>query len=350
LTWLPGRAVIEDVTSLLDRAVGALTGLALGDALGMPTQGLPREVVRDRYGILDDFHPGPDDNDISRGQPAGRVTDDTDQAVILGDLFVAGHGTVDAHEFAGALLGWERRMRESGSHDLLGPSTVRALALVAEGVSADRTGRWGDTNGAAMRIAPIGVGVPGDPPERLVDAVEQAGRVTHNTGIAIAGASAVAAAVSSGVDGHPLAESLRRAVEAARIGARRGFYVAGADVADRIAWALDLVAGRAAEEAVDIVYRLVGTGLATQEAVPAALALAALHPDDTWAAARYAASLGGDCDTIAAMTGAVVGAHAGVATVPPRIRGRLAAANPGLALDRLAADLLRLRHPAANHG
>jgi ADP-ribosylglycohydrolase len=326
-----------------DRAVGALIGLAVGDALGMPTQNLPREVVQQRYGILDDFHPGPDDNEISRGMPAGRVTDDTDQAVILGTLFVAGQGHVDAHRFAAELLGWERRMRAAGSHDLLGPSTIRALGLVAEGVPADRTGRWGDTNGAAMRIAPIGIGVPGDPLPRLVDAVEEAGRVTHNTGIAIAGASAVAAAVSSGIDGHPLGESLRRAVAAARLGARRGHYVAGADVADRITWALGLVEGRTASAAIDVVYRLVGAGVATQEAVPAALAFASLYPGDTWAAARHAASLGGDCDTIAAMTGAVVGAHAGAASVPPRILQRLYAANPGLALDRLADELLALR-------
>ena len=329
--------------TIRDRALGALTGLAIGDALGMPTQYLPREVVRQRYGILDDFHPGPDDNDISRGMPAGHVTDDTDQAIILGDLFVAGHGSVDPHTFAEELLRWERRMRASGSHDLLGPSTIKALALAAEGVSPDHTGRWGETNGAAMRIAPIGVGVPGDPPERLVDAVEQASRVTHNTGIAIAGASAIAAAVSSGIDGNPIAESLRRAVVAARIGGQRGHYVAGADVADRIAWALDLVSGRTADEAIDIVYRLVGAGVATQEAVPAALAFASLYPDDAWEACRHAASLGGDCDTIAAMTGAVVAAHVGAGSVPPRILKRLAAANPGLALDRLADDLLALR-------
>jgi ADP-ribosylglycohydrolase len=326
-----------------DRAVGALTGLAVGDALGMPTQNLPREVVQQRYGVLDDFHAGPDDNEISRGVPAGHVTDDTDQAVILGGLFVAGHGHVDPHAFAEQLLSWERRMREAGSHDLLGPSTIKALALAADGVPADRTGRWGDTNGAAMRIAPIGVGVPGDPLPRLVDAVEEASRVTHNTGIAIAGASAVAAAVSSGIDGHSLDESLRRAVAAARLGGRRGYYVAGADVADRITWALGLVRGRTASEAIDIVYRLVGAGVATQEAVPAAFAFASLYPGDAWAAARHAASLGGDCDTIAAMTGAVVGAHAGVAAVPPRILRRLYAANPGLGLDRLADELLTLR-------
>jgi ADP-ribosylglycohydrolase len=321
-----------------DRAIGALTGLAVGDALGMPTQNLPREVVRARYGLLDDFHPGPDDNEISRGMPAGQVTDDTDQAVILGDLFVAGHGSVDPDKFAAALLDWERRMREAGSHDLLGPSTVKALALAAAGVAPDRTGRWGDTNGAAMRITPIGVGVRSEPPARLVGAVEQASRVTHNTGIAIAGAAAIAAAVSSGLD-----KSLSRAVAAARLGAQRGHYVPGADVADRIAWALHLVQGRTPAEALDVVYRLVGAGVATQEAVPAALAFASLFPGDAWAACRHTASLGGDCDTIAAMTGAVVGAHAGLASVPPRILQRLHAANPGLALDRLADDLLALR-------
>jgi ADP-ribosylglycohydrolase len=327
-------------TSRHDRAVGALTGLAVGDALGMPTQYLPRETIQDRYGILDDFHPGPDDNEISRGQPAGRVTDDTDQAVILGELFVAGRGTVDPRAFADRLIAWEERMRASGSLDLLGPSTLRALRLVAEGVPVDRTGRHGDTNGAAMRIAPIGIGVP---LPRLVDAVEAASLVTHHTGIAIAGAAAVAAAVSAGIDGHPLPDSLGHAIEAARDGGRRGYYAPGADVADRIAWALELVAGRTAADAVDVVYRLVGTSVATQEAVPAALAFASLYPDDVWAATRHAASLGGDCDTIAAMCGAVVGAHTGTGSIPPRILARLAAANPELALDELAGNLLALR-------
>lgn len=328
----------------LDRAIGALTGLAVGDALGMPTQNLPRELIRRRYGILDDFHPGPDDNEISRGQPAGRVTDDTDQAVILGELIVAGHGRADPHRFAAELLDWERRMRAAGSYDLLGPSTKRALALVAEGVSADETGRWGDTNGAAMRITPAGIAVPADPLPGLVDAVEDASRVTHHTGIAIAGASAVGAAVSSGIDGQPLTVSLRRAVEAARIGVTRGSHVPGADVAERIVRALDLVTGREPAEAVEVVYRLVGTGAATQEAVPAALALASLFPDSTFDAARHAASLGGDTDTIAAMTGAVVGAHTGIASVPDRIRHRLRAANPGLDLPRLATGLMAVRH------
>jgi ADP-ribosylglycohydrolase len=328
---------------LRDRALGALTGLAIGDALGMPTQGWPPETIRARYGLLDGFHPGPADNEISRGLPAGHVTDDTDQAIILGELLVAGRGSVDPNAFAAALLGWQQRMLAAGSPDLLGPSTLKALSLVADGVPPERSGRWGDTNGAAMRITPVGIAVPAEPLERLVDAVEQAGLVTHNTGLAISGAAAVAAAVSSGIAGTALPESLGHAVAAARIGATRGHYAAGADVAARIEWALELVAGTGPVAALEIVHRLVGAGVATQESVPAALAIASLFPDDAWAAARYAASLGGDCDTIAAMAGAVVGAHVGVASVPPAVRSRLAAANPDLRLEGLTDELLQLR-------
>ena len=68
--------------SAQSRARGALLGLAIGDALGMPTQYLPRDLVAERYGVLSDFQASPEDNPISRGMAAGRVTDDTDQAMI----------------------------------------------------------------------------------------------------------------------------------------------------------------------------------------------------------------------------------------------------------------------------
>lgn len=103
------------------RAHGALLGLAIGDALGMPTQYQPRALIAERYGILDKFYPGPKDNFISRGMAAGRVTDDTDQAVILGEMLVAGGGRIDPGAFAQALLAWEARMIAAGSADFSGP-------------------------------------------------------------------------------------------------------------------------------------------------------------------------------------------------------------------------------------
>jgi ADP-ribosylglycohydrolase len=365
------------------RARGALYGLAIGDALGMPTQMLSRAQIRARWGeLLTGFEPAPPGHPIAAGLPAGAITDDTEQAVLLGRLLVKSHGTIDPNELARALVNWERKMAERGSLDLLGPSTRRACAAILAGVPPDEAGATGATNGAAMRIAPVGIAValapatpaappspapsspgpapsspgpapsspnPAAPPSpapssdlsTLVDQVVAAGSVTHNTGIALAGAAAVAAAVSAGVSGAGIAEATALAVQAARIAARHGHWVAGADVAARVEWAASLVAGRDEAEAAELIYTLVGSSLATQESVPAAFAVLAAEPADPWRACLLAASLGGDCDTIAAMTGAIAGACHGVGAFPPEAIAVIDA--HGLGLADLADDLVVLR-------
>ena len=329
-----------------DRAHAALLGLAIGDALGMPTQDLPRSTVRRLYGDLRWFEPGPEANAISRGLPAGRTTDDTDQALLVARALVDGDGHVRPERLAHDLLAWEARMVAAGSHDLLGPSTRRALAALADGADPSGTGRRGDTNGAAMRIAPVGVAVTPHPLDRLVDRVAETSVLTHDTGVAVAGASAVAAAVSTGVLGGTFADVLDAAVLAARAGATRGAYVPGADVATRIVWAVDLVrAARSEEDALDAVAYLVGTGLATQESVPAAFALLALTPHDPWRACLAAAGLGGDSDTVAAMVGAVGGALHGTAVFPGEAAALVTRVND-LDLVPLVGELLALRDAA----
>jgi ADP-ribosylglycohydrolase len=340
------------------RARGALYGLAIGDALGMPTQMLSRaEIIKRWGGLLSGFEPAPPGHPIAAGMPAGAVTDDTEQAVLLGRLLVRGDGTVDPRELAQALVSWEHDMAERGSLDLLGPSTKRAVAAVLAGAPPEEAGASGDTNGAAMRIAPVGIAValhPATSPNpatrddlsTLVDHVVAASRVTHNTGIALAGAAAVAAGVSAGVSGAGIAEATALAIEAARIAADRGHWVAGADVAARIDWATRLVAGRPEPEAADLIYTLVGTSLATQESVPAAFAVLAAVPDHPWQACLLAASLGGDCDTIAAMAGAIAGACHGVTAFPPEAIAVIDA--QGLELAALADDLYALRSPPAS--
>ena len=341
---------------MLTRARGALYGLAIGDALGMPTQMLSRAEIVRRWGpLLPGFEPAPPGHPIAAGMPAGAVTDDTEQAVLLGRLLVKGHGTIDPHELAAALTEWERDMAERGSLDLLGPSTKRAVAAVLAGVPPEEAGAAGATNGAAMRIAPVGIAVrvidAGARPataslSTLVDRVVMASSVTHDTGIALAGAAAVAAAVSAGVSGATVAEATTLGVQAARLAAGRGHWVAGADVAARIEWATGLVAGRAEAEAAGLIYTLVGTSLATQESVPAAFAVLAAVPADPWRACRLAASLGGDCDTVAAMAGAIAGACHGAGSFPPEAIAVIDA--QGLGLAALAGELLALRGRSGN--
>jgi len=320
----------------------------------MPTQLLSRAQIRDRWGdLLTGFEAAPPDHPIAAGMPAGAVTDDTEQAILLGRLLVSGHGIIEPNEFASALVHWERGMAERGSLDLLGPSTKRAVEAVLKGTPPEEAGSAGTTNGAAMRIAPVGIAFPlrhtsatavaftGNELSALVDQVVMAAHVTHNTGTALAGAAAVAAAVSAGIGGATVAEATALAIEAARIAARRGHWAAGADVASRIAWAVGLVTSRPRREAADLIYRLVGTSLATQESVPAAFAVLAAVPGDPWRACLLAASLGGDCDTIAAMTGAVAGACHGIGAFPPEAVAVIDAQDLGLAA--LAGDLLALR-------
>jgi len=340
---------------MLTRACGALYGLAIGDALGMPTQMLSRAEIVRRWGpLLPGFEPAPPGHPIAAGMSAGVVTDDTEQAVLLARLLVKGCGTIDPHELATALTEWERAMAERGSLDLLGPSTKRAVAAILAGVPPEEAGAAGTTNGAAMRIAPVGIAVPvalhaRTPDVRLstlVDHVVRASSVTHNTGIALAGAAAVAAAVSAGVSGATVAQATALGVQAARLAAGRGHWVAGADVAARIEWAAGLVTGHHQEVAADLIYTLVGTSLATQESVPAAFAVLAAVPADPWRACRLAASLGGDCDTIAAMTGAIAGACHGVGSFPPKAIAAIDA--QGLGLAALVGELLALRDRHGN--
>lgn len=116
----------------------------------------------------------------------------------------------------------------------------------------------------------------------------------------------------------------------------------GADVATRIEWAVASVRDRSRPEAVEIIRNLIGTSLATQESVPAAFASLAVCPGSPWDTALLAASLGGDCDTIAAMAGAIAGSLHGADGFPADARALVADVN-GLDLDERAAGLLALR-------
>lgn len=324
------------------RGLAAFYGLAVGDALGMPTQLMSRDDVRKRYGRITRFLAADPDHPLAPGLAAGSVTDDTEQAVLLGRHLVAHHGHVDPEALAAELVAWEDDMRSRGSLDLLGPSTKAAVAAILAGTSIEESGRYGTTNGAAMRATPIGILMPSGDLDALVDRVVEASRITHNTGVAIAGAAAVSGAVSAAIDGADLESVIDTAVRAAELGASRGHWVASADVARRIQWAASIADPADPEGSETELYRSIGTSLATQESVPAAFGLLATYPGDPWAVCCAAASLGGDADTVAAMAGAVAGALAGISGIPGWARETVSRVNR-FDPSALVADLLALR-------
>lgn len=303
-------------SSLADRALGALAGGALGDALGMPTQTLSPAQIADTYGPVNDFVAPSDDHPVSRGLAAASITDDTEQTLLLAETLLASGPDFDDLRWVEALVGWEAEVRARGSYDLLGPSTKRAIDAIRAGTPAAEAGRYGDTNGAAMRIAPVGILMPPEPLSALIDKVAETCRATHNTALAIAGASAVAAAVSCGLDGGDWEAAVTLAQRAAAEARDRGHWVAGADIAARIGWAVELTSGGNREAAVTQVIELIGNSVATQESVPAAFALLAMSGGDAWQAAVIAANMGGDTDTIGAIAAGMAGACAGFASLP----------------------------------
>ncbi|MDH2443969.1 ADP-ribosylglycohydrolase family protein [Amnibacterium sp. CER49] len=324
-----------------ERALGTLLGLAIGDALGMPTQTLTRAAILAAGGV-EGMRAAAPDHPLAAGLPAGSVTDDTEQALLLADVLLEGGGHADPRLLAERLAAWEDDMRRRGSLDLLGPSTRAAVQAVLAGTPPERSGRGGTTNGAAMRIAPVGILMPPDDLGALVDRVAETCLVSHDTGVAIAGAAAVAAAVSAGVAGADADDAADLAARAARLGASRGGEPRGTEVADRIERAIRL--GATTPEAVlpDRIAAELGTSLATAESVPAAFAVLARFPDDPWRACRAAAALGGDTDTIAAMAGAMGGARTGPAGFPTDVAATVVARNR-LELSSLADRLLALR-------
>lgn len=328
--------------SELDRATAALVGLAIGDALGMPTQLMSRAEISRTFGPLAGFQPAAANHPLAPGLPAGTVTDDTEQALLLADIVIEGHGHIDPDVFAQRLVAWEDAMRARGSLDLLGPSTRAAVAAIVGGTPVEQAGRSGTTNGAAMRVTPVGLVMPSHDLPALVDRVEESCLISHHTGLAIAGASAVAAAVSAGVDRHTIAQSQAIAVAAAALGEQRGRWVAGARMSRRIEQALELADPARPEHSLTEICELIGTSLASQESIPAAFGVWATYPDDSWAAVLAAASLGGDSDTVAAMVGALSGAHHGLAGFPAAARATVTEVN-SLDLGRVAAALLGLR-------
>ena len=328
-----------------DHALGALYGLALGDALGMPTQSFSRGQIQARFGRITTLESAPADQPIAPNMLAGSITDDTEQAILVGQLLVEGKGTIDPDQLARRLITWESGMQAKGSQDLLGPSTKRAIQMILAGHSPAESGRYGTTNGAAMRIAPVGIASDIDQPERFVDAVVQACQVTHNTSLGIASAAAVAAVISSGINGKKLEHALNAGTEMAFIAEHQGHWVAGGRMGPRIRWARQASSACNPDNIGDLLYDVIGTSVASQESVVVAFALAqrvANGAINSFDALCMAASIGGDTDTIAAILGAMLGACGGLQQWPTALIEQVVKVND-LHLEPLIRELLALR-------
>ena len=324
------------------RILGAFYGQALGDAMGMPSELWPRSRVKQHFGWIDGFLPGPAENNAACYFGRAAFTDDTSMALALADAIVTHDGDINAETIGANILHWAEEF-DAFNKNVLGPTSKIALNALKMGTPVTQLENNGMTNGAAMRVSPLGCLLPAKDLDAFVDAVALASSPTHKSDVAIAGATVIAWAVSRAIDGASWTYIRDELPAIARAAQEKRVTTFSASMAARVELALSVVAqGRGVESTMQQIYDLVGTGTATIESVPAAIAMVELANTDPNRCAILCANLGGDTDTIGAMAVAICGALHGIDGIDSQLKAELDAAN-ALDFTRYSNAFMRFR-------
>ena len=290
------------------RILGLIQGTALGDSFGMPTEMMTLEKIRE-HGKITEMLPSFDDSVISRNQPAGSITDDTCHSLMIMQMLKQNHGKVNVQNYIDTLLQW--RKNSPIAQFVTGPSTEKALNLIQQGVPVEQTGKMGSTNGCCMKIAPLGIYYDYQNKESLVKATAEICLPTHNTTIAIQGASSIVCASNYLLTGHyDFEEMMENVYECINIAGKYGYQWPSASLIYRIKKALSIV-DETDNDDDDLKWRLyneIGTSFETIDTVPVVFALLKKSQFDIYRFCFLSSSVGGDTDTIGAIGAALCGA------------------------------------------
>ncbi len=281
-------AATETESALADRFRGALVGTAVGDALGAAPMEGRNEVPAEYLNSLDSTPP----NLV--------YTDDTAMTIGVANSLLESSGFDGEHMAATLARDYEREpWRGYGS----GPP--RVFDNLSRGVPWDEAaaslfdGEGSYGNGAAMRVAPVALhAYPNQ--RRAAEIAHKTALITHTHREGIDGAVAQAVAITALLQATPGSspEELTRIVLA---------HVKSSVFRSKLMFIDDHIRERGLSGMADVL----GTGIAAHTSVPPAFS-----PTQSASVTRCAISLGGDTDTIAAMTGALAGAHNGLSAIP----------------------------------
>jgi len=282
------------------RFLGGMIGSALGDAIGEIAFRRPREAQL-RQEIMR--------RDILV------YTDDTAMALGLAESIVQ-VGGLDPHHLGNTFRA--NFEREPWRGYASGPPTVFSLVerrgmSYAEAAHALYGGQGSFGNGAAMRIAPLGLCFHDSPD--LDEYARLSAAVTHAHPIGVDGAAVQARAVAQAVrlDPHepfPFEDFSQALVDVARTPEMR----------DKMALVRALIGGDVPPP--DAARRL-GRSVAVHESLPFAIYAFLRHPQSFEACLLCAVLNGGDRDTLGAMACAISGAYLGIESIPQFWRDKL---------------------------
>lgn len=303
------------------RVAGAVIGSAVGDALGAPFEFGPagtygRRFPIDARGVRTEMCGGG-----SLGWAAGEFTDDTQMALLLASSLVECRGLDEADVFDRF-----RNWVAAGPPDV-GSQTRSVLTSgrpfdVAAAEHFARTGHAAG-NGSLMRTTPAAVWFAPAGREATMEAARRISALTHGDPAAGEGCAIFHELVRVALAGGDPLAALPDAL-------------AGVAAEHRPKWESVLAPTwqpEAATESNGAVWPTLGS------------AVWALRQAESFAEGmRLVLDLGGDTDTVAAVTGGLLGAAYGIARIPMRWASALNGVVPGYA-DR-PWDLMRFQHLA----
>lgn len=284
---------------LQEKFKGALLGTFVGDALGMPVEGWPPQTIARKYGQVRKM--------LEARLGKGTYTDDTQMMIAVAESLVTCHG-FDGEDMARRFVQSYDPCRGYGS------GTVQALKLIEQGVPWNLAGKrvfdgGSFGNGAAMRIAPIGVFYYDDPYE-LHDKACLASQITHAHVSGKESAALQAFAIARSLLADP-DESLD--VNAFLADFREFVEPEATDLLTRLECIEKFLS---TQPEIEAVVSIIGNDSRGFTSVPAAIFAFLSNWGSFEEAVVYAVSLGGDTDTIGAMTGAIAGAFHGISKIP----------------------------------
>lgn len=274
---------------LQDRALGAMLGLACGDAIGAAVEFMPRGSFLPVTGMRGG---GP------HGIPAGFWTDDTSMALALAHSLVERQGFDAAHQMKEYCAWWkEGKYSSAGECFDIGSQTRSALEcfLRTGNPFAGSTAVSHAGNGSLMRLAPVAVFYCDSLPDTVMYAAESS-RTTHATANCVDACTVFAVLLHHALHGHD-----KQAV------------LASADPwLDRISPDIaKIIRGGYRRKSASAVHSS-GYVVHTLEAALWAF----FHTASLEEAVLQAANLGEDADTVAAVTGQIAGAFYGADAIP----------------------------------
>lgn len=327
-----------------DKVLGTIYGQAIGDAMGMPSELWPVETIRRQFGgLITKFLDGPQNNDIALNFTKGQYTDDTNQALAILDSLIETNWQPDQKNLVKHIMTWADAVG-AWDNNILGPSSKAALKAIKEGKDPAPVTATALTNGAGMRIAPVGTLFTPDQLNDLVKMVYEVSRITHSSDVAVSGASMIAGSVTAAMADYAWDDIVTYALNANDLGYQLGSPTWAAKTHDRLLLGIRLAHEFSDDEVKfsQSIYEVVGTGTMISESIPAALAIA-YYARDVKKCALLCANLGGDTDTIGAMATAICGAKNGMSSIDPEWIKTIDQENPQHNIKAYADKILKFK-------